>query len=127
VILAVDKLAILKRKIRRSPQKFQNYSAICTVKNMKPLMPIIDVPTRSNLTLDMLERAFLYLNCLDSLAFESKWFNLIVSEQEWECVSFVISVLSPSKDASIIQSGSNAISLNNSVSIYEFLLTDLTS
>jgi hypothetical protein len=35
VILSVDKLSILIRNIRRNPQKFQNYSAICTAKNMK--------------------------------------------------------------------------------------------
>lgn len=125
-VLAIDKISIMIRKIRRSPRQFEKFKQACVLKGLKPLMPIIDVSTWWNSTYDMLFRSTTYREALKLHALNEGWNSLILTEQDWKSIQFLVEVLKPFKEATKLASVSSvSISLNNSVSICEFLISSL--
>ena len=64
MVTAVSRLSFLVRKIRLSPKLRRLMEKICKQKDIKYLVPIIDVRTRWNSTYDMLVRALEYKDIL---------------------------------------------------------------
>jgi hypothetical protein len=124
-VLALDKVSIMIRKFRRSPQQFEKFSQACVLKGLQALMPVIDVSTRWNSTYDMLVRACQYRDAFRLHALNEGWNSLMLSDQEWQTIKFLIDILGPFKDATMLASKSVGITLNNYVSIYAFLLKKL--
>ena len=57
MVTAISRLSFLCRKIRLAPKLRRLLEKVCTEKEVKYLVPIIDVVTRWNSTYDMLVRA----------------------------------------------------------------------
>jgi hypothetical protein len=71
-------------------------SKICVEKNVKFLVPIIDIATRWNSTFDMLERASEYRSIITATIYRSNDDALIklrLRDDDWECVDALIRIL----------------------------------
>ena len=82
--LPLDKLGRAIRKIRKSPQKIQQYHKVCEMNQLPPKTPIIDVSTRWNSTFLMLDHAVQYQAVINILSAQNdEWASLRLNDDEW--------------------------------------------
>jgi hypothetical protein len=124
LVTAVSRLAFLCRKIRKSPKLRRLMENICQQKNVKYLVPIIDVSTRWNSTYDMLVRAHELKEVISDTFYQHKnkeLFTLVLSDDEWNCVEQLIQVLSPLKEATLLASKKGeSLMVTNMIPIYDY-------
>jgi hypothetical protein len=121
----LDKLAIMVRKIRRSPQQIESFRARCIMKSLEPRTPIIDVVTRWNSTFEMLEFARNYKEVFRSHALDQEWSSLVIGSDDWIKLEPLLSVLGAFKTVSEMQSGSSYATINRVYPCYEYLLSSM--
>jgi len=97
---------------------------ICDEKNVKYLVPIIDVSTRWNSTYDMLVRAFEQRNIMSDVLYANKddtLIKLLLKESDWNCVDHLIKVLQPFKEATLLCSKSaSSLMITNVIPLYNY-------
>ena len=124
LVSAVSRLSFLCRKIRLSPKLRRLMKKICDEKNVKYLVPIIDVSTRWNSTYDMLVRAFEQRNIMSDVLYANKddtLIKLLLKESDWNCVDHLIKVLQPFKEATLLCSKSaSSLMITNVIPLYNY-------
>jgi hypothetical protein len=122
VVSAVSRLAFLCRKIRLSPKLRRLMEKVCKDKEIKYLVPIIDVVTRWNSTYDMLVRASKYKDVLSETFYrfqDKNIIQLLLDKSDWDCIDLLIKVLEPLKAATLLVSkGSDASMVASVIPIY---------
>jgi uncharacterized short protein YbdD (DUF466 family) len=95
---------------------------VCKEKEIKYLVPIIDVVTRWNSTYDMLVRASKYRDVLSETFYrvqDNTNIQLLLNSSDWDCIDNLIKVLRPLKDATLMVSkGSDALMISKVIPIY---------
>ena len=97
---------------------------VCANKGVQCLIPIIDVETRWNSTYDMLVRAYNIRDVITDTIFSHKdmlLINLLLTEQDWNCIAQLIQILKPMKDVTLLTSQSNqALCITNVLPLYSY-------
>ena len=107
LVSAVSRLSFLVRKIRVSPKLRRLLKKVCDEKEIKYLVPIIDVKTRWNSTYDMLVRAINYRDIIADTLYRHRDNDLIalaLDDEDWKCVEQLIKVLAPLKETTLLVS-----------------------
>ena len=134
MVSAISRLAFLCRKIRLSPKLRRLMEKICKEKGVQYLVPIIDVITRWNSTFDMLVRAKVIREVISDTMYQNKdnqTIKLILTEDDWNCVTQLIEVLEPLKEATLLAScnGESLMVINmflhNMIPLYHYCTTKL--
>jgi hypothetical protein len=124
MVTAVSRLSFLCRKIRLAPKLRRLLEKVCNEKEVKYLVPIIDVVTRWNSTYDMLVRAVEIKDAMSDTFYRHKdrdLINLVLTEADWDCVSQLIEVLAPLKEATLLASlDGESLMVSNVIPIYHF-------
>jgi hypothetical protein len=124
MVTAISRLSFLCRKIRLAPKLRRLLEKVCKEKDVKYLVPIIDVVTRWNSTYDMLVRAVEIKDVMSDTFYQHKdrdLINLVLTETEWICVSQLIEVLAPLKEATMLASqGGESLMVTNVIPIFNF-------
>lgn len=124
MVTAVSRLSFLCRKIRNSPKIRRQMKKICDEKNVKYLVPIIDVKTRWNSTYDMLLRAFEQRHIMSDCIYGIKDNNLIkilLQNSDWDCIVQLIDVLKPLKEATLECSKmGSSLMITNVIPLYNY-------
>jgi hypothetical protein len=122
MVTAVSRLSFLCRKIRLAPKLRRLLGIVCNEKDVKYLVPIIDVVTRWNSTCDMLVRAVEMKDAMSDTFYRHKdkdLINLVLTEEDWNCVSQLIEVLAPLKEATLLASqNSQSLMVINMIPIF---------
>ena len=130
MVTAVSRLSFLCRTIRLAPKLRRLMQKVCTEMDVEYLVPIIDVITRWNSTYDMLERAFKIKDVISDTFFRHKdkdLINLVLTEADWSCVSQLIEVLAPLKEATLLASkDGESLMVTNIIPLYHFCTQMLT-
>jgi len=97
---------------------------LCDEKNIKYLVPIIDVSTRWNSTYDMLVRAFEQKNIMSDVLYgneDDKLIKLLLKESDWNCVEQLILVLQPLKEATLqCSKRGSSLMITNVIALYNY-------
>ena len=97
---------------------------LCEGKNVKYLVPIIDVSTRWNSTYDMLVRALEQRHIVSDVIYankDDKLIKLLLKENDWDCVTGLIKVLQPFKEATLLCSKSaSSLMITNVIPLYNY-------
>ena len=124
LVSAVSRLSFLCRKIRSSPKLRRLMKKLCDEKNVKYLVPIIDVSTRWNSTYDMLVRAFEQRNIMSDVLYankDDKLIKLLLKETDWICVHQLITVLKPLKEATLqCSKNGSSLMITNVIALYNY-------
>lgn len=124
MVSAVSRLSFLCRKIRDSPKLRRLLQRVCSDRGVKYLVPIIDVITRWNSTLDMLIRAADIKDAMTDTLFlhkDRKLINLVLTEADWDLVSQLIEVLAPLKEATLLApKDGESLMVTNVIPIFHF-------
>ncbi len=124
MVTAVSRLSFLCRKIRLAPKLRRLLEKVCIEKEVKYLVPIIDVVTRWNSTYDMLVRAVEIKDSMSDTFYRHKdrdLINLVLSEEDWNCVSQLIEVLEPLKEATLLASqNGESLMVTNVIPIFNY-------
>jgi len=124
MVTAISRLSFLCRKIRLAPKLRRLLEKVCTEKEVKYLVPIIDVVTRWNSTYDMSVRAVEIKDAMSDTFYRHKdrdLINLVLTEADWNCVSQLIEVLAPLKEATLLASlDGESLMVSNVIPIYHF-------
>jgi hypothetical protein len=122
MVTAVSRLSFLCRKIRKSPKLRRLMENNCQQKEVKYLVPIIDVATRWNSTYDMLVRARELKDVISDTFYQHKdkdLIALVLDEDDWNCVDQLIKVLKPLKEATLLASkNGESLMVTNMLPIY---------
>lgn len=122
MVTAVSRISFLCRKIRKSPKLRRLMESICQQKEVKYLVPIIDVATRWNSTYDMLIRAHELKDVISDTFYQHKdkeLFTLVLSDNDWNCIEQLIEVLKPLKEATLLAStNGESLMVTNMLPIY---------
>jgi hypothetical protein len=124
MVTAISRLSFLCRKIRLAPKLRRLLEKVCKEKEVKYLVPIIDVFTRWNSTYDMLVRAVDIKDVMSDTFYQHKdrdLINLVLTEEDWNCVSQLIEVLAPLKEATLLASqNGESLMVTNVIPIFNF-------
>ena len=124
MVTAVSRLSFLCRKIRLAPKLRRLLEKVCHEKKVKYLVPIIDVVTRWNSTYDMLVRAAEIEDAMSETFHRHRdrdLINLVLTEADWNCVSQVIEVLAPLKEATLLASkNGESLMVTNMIPLYDY-------
>jgi hypothetical protein len=124
IVTAVSRLSFLCRKIRLSPKLRRLLGKVCNEKEVKYLVPIIDVVTRWNSTYDMLVRAVEIKDAMSDTFYRHKdqdLINLVLTDADWACVSQLIEVLAPLKEATLLASqNGESLMVTSMIPIYDY-------
>jgi hypothetical protein len=124
LVTAVSRLSFLCRKIRLSPKLRRLMAKLCEEKNVKYLVPIIDVRTRWNSTYDMVVRAFEQRHIVSDVIYankDHKLIKLLLKESDWNVVNQLIKVLQPFKEATLLCSKSaSSLMITNVIPLYNY-------
>jgi hypothetical protein len=114
--------------IRSSPQRREIFRTQCTTFGIKHKNLILDVPTRWNSTLDMLERALELKMALSStLTCIKPLTKYKLKCYEWKRVQELTRLLTPFRSATRMISNSHSPTLSRSSAVYQALLSHLTT
>ena len=124
MVTAVSRLSFLCRKIRLAPKLRRLLEKVCKEKDVKYLVPIIDVVTRWNSTYDMLVRAVEIKDVMSDTFYQHKdrnLINLVLTEADWNCVSQLIDVLAPLKEGTLLASqNGESLMVTSMIPIYDY-------
>ena len=107
------------REFRTSPRKMLDLMEIYNSLDnggSQFVKPILDVPTRWNSTLDMLERALKLKSCLN------EFFDTKFSENDWIFFERICEFLSPFKECTLLVNAQSTVTLSLVVTLYNRLL-----
>jgi hAT family C-terminal dimerisation region len=124
MVTAVSRLSFLCRKIRLAPKLRRLLEIVCNEKEVKYSVPIIDVVTRWNSTYDMLVRAVEIKDAMSDTFYRHKdrdLINLVLTEADWNCISQLIEVLAPLKEATLLASqNGESLMVTSMIPIYDY-------
>jgi hAT family C-terminal dimerisation region len=124
MVTAVSRLLFLCRKIRLSPKLRRLLETVCREKDVKYLVPMIDVATRWNSTYDVLVRAVEIKEVMSDTFYRHKdqsLIKLLLTEEDWNCVSQLIDVLEPLKEATLLASkNGESLMVTSMIPIYDY-------
>jgi hAT family C-terminal dimerisation region len=122
----MNKIRILVKKIRKSPQLRQELKKHCLFHKVKPLCPIIDVKTRWNSTFFMIERAeFLKVPLLSLCSSKKKLNSYIVCESEWNILKKVQILLRKFHQVTLRASQSNDSTISGYIPTFHWLMDSI--
>ena len=124
MVTAISRLSFLCRKIRDSPKLRRLLEKVCKEKGVKYLVPKIDIKTRWNSTYDMLVRAVEIKDVMSDTFYQHKdkdLINLVLTDADWKCVSQLIEVLAPLKEATLLASqNGESLMVTNMIPLYDY-------
>lgn len=122
------KIRTLVKKVRRSTKLRQKLKKLCTIYNVKYLVPIIDVKTRWNSTDHMIERAEHLLIPLKHLCLNDESLgHLRITSNEWSELREIKTVLVKFDRATKLVSMSRHPTISAYLPILDWLIVSLRS
>jgi len=119
----LTKLRRVVSSIRSSPQRRETFNGQCNSAGKTPKCLILDVRTRWNSTLMMIERALEYKDIIDVTTSVIRELRLLtIEEEEWKLLSELTELLKPFKEATKIISTQSTTTLSRITGMYQVLL-----
>jgi len=123
---SLSKLRKIVTLIRSSPQRREIFNAHCIAAAKPPKSLILDVKTRWNSTMMMIERALEYKEIIDMATTSIKELRrAFLEDDEWKILKELVEILVPFQQATVIMSTQSSPTLSRITGMYQALLDHL--